>query len=247
MSKSKILIWDIETAPMENYTWDLYPLSISHDNIIKDWSIICGCWKFVGDKTIKSVAVDIKSPRDDKEVVKKLRDVVASADVIVHHYGDRFDLKKLNARIIYYGLDPLPNIPTVDTKKQASKVAAFTSNRLDYLSKLFFGVGKTHIEFQRWIDIINGNKAALKEMVDYNKVDVQRLEDVYLYLLPYMKGHPHMGAMNGEHRHYSCTNCGSTKIKLNGVRYTAAGLKKQEIQCKECHHYSKVPYAVTKK
>lgn len=251
MSKEKespaILIWDIETSPMVVNTWNLYPEAISHDSIIHDWTIICGCWKFVGDKTIKSVEIDTKEPRNDFEIVKKLRDIVASADIIVHHYGDAFDLKKLNTRIIYYGLEPLPNIPTVDTKKMAKKIAAFSSNRLDYLSKFLLGVGKIHVDYELWLKIMDGNKAALKEMVAYNKVDVQREEDVYLYLLPYMKGHPHVGAMKGEDRNYSCTNCGSTDVKLNGVRYTAAGLKKQELQCRQCFHFSKVPYAVTKK
>lgn len=245
MSKAKILFWDIETSPIVTNTWDLYPTSISHDSIIRDWSIICGCWKFLGDKKVQAVA--ITKPGDDKEVVRKLRDVVASADVIVHHYGDAFDLKKLNARIIYYGFDPLPNVPTVDTKKMASKVAKFTSNRLDYLSKLFFGVGKVHVDYQLWLDVMAGSKKALKEMVAYNKIDVVRLEAVYLKLLPYMKNHPHVGAIQGKHRHYSCPSCGSEEIKLNGVRYTAAGVKKQEIQCKHCHHYAKVPYALEKK
>jgi len=239
MQKAKILFWDIETSPIITNTWNLYPEVISHDSIVRDWSIICGCWKFLGDKKVQST--QITKPGNDYAVTKKLRDVVASADIIVHHYGDAFDLKKLNARIIYHGIEPLPNVVTVDTKKMAKKVAAFSSNRLDYLSKYFFGVGKVHVDYELWLKVMKGNKAALKEMVAYNKVDVIRLEEVYLRLLPYMKNHPHVGAMAGKDKNLSCPTCGSTHVKKNGLRYSAAGVAKQEVQCLDCYHYSKIP------
>jgi DNA polymerase III epsilon subunit-like protein len=163
--------------------------------------------------------------------------------VIVHHNGDKFDLKKLNTRLIIHGLDPLPKIHTVDTLKEVRKVAAFTSNRLDYLAKTLVGAGKTHVDYQLWLDIMKGNKRAVRDMVAYNKVDVIRLEEVYSVLLPYMKSHPHIGAQNGESKDLSCRYCGSTHVKKNGTKHTAAGLKKQEIQCRDCHGYSVVRLA----
>jgi len=235
---SKIIVWDIETTPIIANTWDLYPKYLSHDNIIQDWTIICGAWKEIDKTTVHAVKVD--NVGDDYEVVKKLREVLASADVLVHHNGDRFDIKKLNARLIFHNLPPLPKIPTVDTLKEAKKIAAFTSNRLDYLSKFLIGEGKIHVEYGLWLDVMKGSKKALKEMVEYNKVDVLRLEAVYLRLRPYMKSHPHHGALNGEDRNCSCTHCGSTKVKKNGIRVTAAGLKKQELQCQNCGAYMRV-------
>ena len=35
-----ILIFDIETAPMEVFVWGLYKQRISHDNVIQDWFIL---------------------------------------------------------------------------------------------------------------------------------------------------------------------------------------------------------------
>lgn len=131
----------------------------------------------------------------------------------------------------------------VDTKKEAKKVAAFTSNKLDYLGKHLLGKGKIHVDFDLWLKVMAGNKKALKEMVEYNKVDVLRLEEVYDRLKPYMKAHPHIGALNGEERNLSCPKCGSTKIKKNGIRITAAGIKKQECQCKDCGAYHQIPYS----
>ncbi len=236
---SKILIFDIETSPVIANTWDLYPKYLSHDNIIQDWFIICAAWKEVGKDKVHTV--QIKTLGDDYEVVKTLRDALAGADAIVGHYIDKFDIKKLNTRLIYHKLPPLPKIPTIDTKKEASKIAAFTSNKLDYISKFLLGVGKIHVEYGLWLDVMKGSKKALKKMVEYNKVDVIRNEAVYLRLRPYMKSHPHKGVMEGADRNHSCPACGSISYKLNGTRISAAGIKKQECQCKKCYHYYKVP------
>lgn len=236
---SKIIVFDIETAPVVAYTWDLYPKYLSPDNIVSDWFMICAAWKEVGKDKVHAVKIDTVG--DDYNVVKTLRDALADADVIVGHYIDKFDMKKLNARLIFHGLDPLPRIPTVDTKKEASKVAAFTSNKLDYLSKILTGEGKIHVEYGLWVDIMKGSKKALREMVAYNKVDVIRNEAVYLKLRPFMKNHPHKGVLDGQDRLGSCPNCGSTKFKLNGIRITATGLQRQECQCGKCHGYFRIP------
>lgn len=235
----KILVWDIETSPIIANTWNLYPTAISHESIIQDWFIICGSWKFIGDTTVHSVA--IKTVGDDYEVVKKLRDVIASADVIVHHNGDKFDMKKLNTRLIVHNLPPLPQVASVDTLKEIKKVAAFSSNRLDYIAKTLIGTGKMHVGYDLWLRVMSGSKKAIKEMVEYCKVDVLTLEDVYLRIKPYMKSHPHVGVLQGSDRHCTCNKCGSGKLKRNGIRITASGMKKQEVQCLSCGSYGRIP------
>lgn len=237
--KPKIVTFDIETTPITAYTWTLYPQVLSHDNIVQDWSIICGAWKILGEDKVYATAV--KKVGDDYMVVKKLRDVLADADIIIGHNSDKFDIKKLNARLIYHKLPPLPPIPTIDTKKEAKKIAAFTSNRLDYLSKHLLGEGKVHVDYQLWVDVMKGSKKALREMVEYNKVDVIRDEDVYLRLMPYIKNHPHVGVLNGGSKVHSCPNCGSTKLKRNGIRPTKAGIPRQEVQCGSCGSYHRIP------
>src|SRR5688572_9226818 len=131
--KEKIILWDLETTPIKGYTWSLWSDHMSHDNIIEDWSIICGAWKELGKDKVH--AVSVKSVGDDKEVVKKLRDVISDASLLIHHNGDKFDIKKLNARLIYHGLEPISKVTTLDTLKEVKKVAAISSNRLDYIDK----------------------------------------------------------------------------------------------------------------
>lgn len=240
MAKPKILFFDVETTPLivAKFQFDRNPF-IDPNTIQKDWFMISACWKWAGQKTVHSVA--ITKPYDDYNVVKTLRDVLASADIIVGHCIDRFDVRILNARMIVHRIAPLPNLLTVDTKKMAAKVAAFTSNKLDYLAKTLLGVGKIKTDFTLWLRVLKGEKKAIKEMVAYNKVDVIRNEEVYYKLLPYMRNHPHVGVLNGHSKNHSCPNCGSTHLKRNGTRPTKAGVLKQEVQCLDCGSYQRIP------
>lgn len=234
-----IIVFDIETSPITAYTWDLFPNFLSIDSIVDDWFIICAAWKRVGEAKVHAVAID--KVYDDYKVCKTLRNALADADAIIGHNSDQFDVKKLNARLIFHKLEPLPLIPQIDTKKEAKKVARFTSNKLDYLGKYLIGEGKVKVDYDLWKDVLKGSKVALKKMVAYNKVDVVRDEEVYLRLRPYMKNHPHVGVMIGEHRHLSCPNCGSTNVKRNGTKLSRAGIRHQECQCQDCGSYHKVP------
>ncbi len=242
--KPVILFWDLETSLIVATTFSLYPDRLPHDGIIQDWFIVSGAWKKQGEKKVTAVSInDFKqaAPDDDYGVVKKLREVLDNVDILVHHNGDRFDMKKFTARLIYHNLPPLPKFQTIDTLKEIKKVAAFTSNRLDYLGHHLIGQGKSHTSPNLWMRVLRGDKEAVNEMVKYNKVDVVRLEQVYDRIRPYIKNHPHIGALKGEDKNHSCKACGSTELKKNGTRLTAAGIKRQEWQCTSCGSYSSYP------
>ncbi len=244
-TKPKVCFWDIETSLIVATTFSLFPERIPHEGIIQDWFIISGAWKFAGDKKVYSVSVLDKSRKkldDDYYVVKTLGEMLQDVDILVHHNGDRFDLKKLTARLIFHGLPPLPRITTIDTLKEVKKVAQFTSNRLDYLGKHLVGQGKLDHPTSLWLGALKGDKVAISEMVKYNKGDVVRLEEVYNKIKPYIKNPPHFGVLLGKDKNCSCKSCGSTHVKKNGIRITVAGGKKQELQCQDCGHYSSVPF-----
>jgi hypothetical protein len=246
MSKSpKIILYDIETLPMTCAVFTLYPESINHDNILSDWSLISVCWKELGKKTIYSTSL-LDDPKrfkkdvnDDSQIVKKMREVFEDADLIIGHNSKKFDTKKLNSRLIYHGLDPLPSgIQQVDTLQEVRKVASFSSNRLDYLGKHLLNSGKMETSRGLWLRILKGDISAVKEMVAYNKIDVKLLEDIYMKLRPYMKNHPHMGALDGNDRHNTCRVCGSEELIKSKTRVTAAGVEKIQKQCKCCGAYT---------
>jgi hypothetical protein len=244
MSNPSILLWDIETSMMNVGTFSLYPESINHQNIIDDWYIISAAWKFLDKPKIHAVSgLDDskrykKDIRDDYHVVKTIRDVLQDVDIIIGHNQNKFDIKKFKARLIFHKLPPLPKpIHSVDTLKEVKKIAAFSSNRLDYLTTHLCGQGKMPTAPGLWLKVMQGDKKALADMVKYNKVDVERLEELYLRLRPYMDSHPHVGAMKGNERDKSCPNCGSVSMTIKGYRYTASGIRRAQVQCNKCHTY----------
>lgn len=242
MNKKPIIVFfDIETSPIVAATFSLYPESIRHENIIQDWFIISAAWKYQGNKKVYASAINSTLGTNDFEVVKSLRDALEGVDIVVTHNGDKFDLKKLTARLIYHGLPPLPKLISIDTLKEVKKVATFTSHRLDYLGTYLSGRGKVSTSPGLWMSIVKGDYSAIDEMVKYNKVDVIILEELYEKIRPYIKNHPHIGALKGESRTCSCKACGSTNLKKNGTRITAAGLYRQEWQCTNCGAYASYP------
>ena len=241
MKKPKVCFFDLETSLIKTTTFSLWTERLPHEGIIEDWFILSWAWKMQGEKQVHASSVldfKRKSLSDDYGLVKSIREELEDVDVLVGHNARKFDIKKLNARLIYHRLSPLPQIQVLDTLTEAKKVAQFTSNRLDYLSKYLVGAGKEHTSPNLWMRCMNGDKKAMKEMVAYNKIDVVRLEEVYDVLLPYMKNHPHLGAMAG-HGKESCNKCGSTSFEGGGkLRYTATGVARIQKQCKKCHGYS---------
>ncbi len=214
-----------------------------HDAILEDWFVLSWAFKELNKGPVRAKSVldfKRKSLSDDYGLIKSIREELDDVDVLIAHNGDKFDIRKLNARIIFHGLPPLPKIQTIDTLKEIRKVAQMTSNRLDYLSKVFTGEGKIHTSPGLWMKCMNGDAKSMREMVKYNKVDVVRLEGVYNKLLPYMKAHPHIGAMSGQDKNHSCNKCGSTSFTpgQNKERFTAAGGKKLQRQCSKCYSYS---------
>jgi DNA polymerase elongation subunit (family B) len=232
--KPKIVLWDIETSLIIATTFSLFPEKLPHDGILQDWFILSGAWKVLGEKTVHSVSVadfKRKSVDDDFGVVAVLHAMLLDVDILIHHNGDKFDLKKLNSRLIFHGFPPLPKIQTIDTLKVAKKVGQFTSNRLDYLSKYLVGRGKEKTSPDLWLKCMKGDKEALKEMVKYNKVDVVRLEEVYKKFKPYIPNPPRVSDVA-----CSCPSCGSIHVNKHKPRLRSTGLWYQQYQC-SCGHY----------
>lgn len=212
----KILIWDIETLPMELYSWSLYPDHLNHDNIIAETTIACVAFKWLGEEEIFHLAVSSSEPRNDFQLVVQMWQMISEADVLVAHNGDKFDLRKFNARVAFWHLPPPPPVLTVDTRKVAKKYFGFDSNRLDYLGRHFFGEGKIHTDFDLWKEVLKGSEEALEEMITYNKQDVRLLERVYLHMRPWMTNHPNMALETPGN--IVCPVCGSTEYQSRGIR-----------------------------
>lgn len=238
MGKPRIVFFDVETAPAKVATFSLKTEYIGHTNILQDWYMICAAWKEVGSK--ETHAVWCTKPTDDYKVVLKLRNVLADADIIAGHNIKNFDIKKLQARLMFHRLEPLPEIPVIDTLREIKRVSTHTSHRLDYLSSYLCGGGKMQTSHGLWLRALEGDKKAVAEMVEYNKQDVIENEKVFNVIKPFIKFPAHMGVMIGKERQFSCPKCGSDRFHKgrDKVRITAGGFERLQRQCEKCHGYS---------
>ncbi len=248
MSEPKILLWDTEISHIISQHYDLWKINVPHSNILHDWFMICGQWKWLDKKRIETVSLLDDMPRflnnswdvrdlhiDDYVVVKTLHGVLSEADILVHHNGDKFDVKKFNARALYHGLKPIPNIPTVDTLKEARKVSAISSNSLAYLGEYFgFPAQKRKLKPGTMQKAGLGDVKAIKDVVTYGRGDIPPLEALYYKLRPFMKSHPNLNTfIEGG----MLCNCGSGNLQARGYRRTKAG-KYQRYQCQDCGSWS---------
>jgi DNA polymerase elongation subunit (family B) len=239
MLKLKRLFFDIETSPNIGLFWTAgYKQNISHENIIKERAIICICYKWEGDNKVYSLTWD--NDQDDKKMLEKFITVANEATELVGHNGDKYDLAWIRTRCLYHGISMFPNYVIIDTLKQARSKFKFNSNRLDYIGK-FLGLGeKLHTSFDLWKDIVlNKDKKALDEMVEYCKNDVSLLEKVYLKMESYFPHKTHAGVMGGNEK-YSCPKCESINMTFSKKRITAAGTFRVQLQCKDCGGYHTV-------
>jgi hypothetical protein len=238
MSKPKILLLDIETAPMKLLGWQMYgDLSYGLDQIEEDWSILAWSAKWYNsDKVFYQDTSKQKNKRNDKRILYKIHSLIEEADVLVSQNGVRFDLPKLNARFIYHGLPPIPKKPHIDTKKLAKKSFSFSSNSLEYMCNFLKVKFKKLTDrkfpgFKLWLECLKGNQAAWGEMKRYNIRDVIALQGVYEKLRPWGTGVNL--AVFTESLNPACADCGSNNLLKNGFKTTAAG-RFQRYNCTGC-------------
>lgn len=233
--KPKVLLLDIETAPLLSYTWGIWEQNVPLGMIERDWFILSWSAKWLGDPDSKVMYMDqrnAKNIENDKKLLQGVWKLLDECDVLIGQNSKAFDEKKLNARFILNGMSPPSPYEHIDTKKIASRKFGFTSNKLEYLTdKLCKKKKSKHKKFpgfELWKECLKGNKEAFKEMEAYNKMDVLSLEELYNKLQPWANEANFMHLTED----IRCS-CGSTKLQKKGVRATLTG-KYQRYVCMSC-------------
>lgn len=231
----RVLIFDIETSPMEVYVWHFFQRFIPPmESLKKDWAVLTWSAKWLFDDEIMSDRVSIKEAmqRKDKSVIKSLWDLFEKADILVGHNCDNFDVRRANLRFLVNGLGPPMPYRTIDTKKESKKVFAASSYKLDYLNRQLGLDRKIETKFELWDRCVSGDEKALFEMEDYNRHDITATEELYMIIRPWIKSHPNM-SLYVESDGKICQVCQSEKIKWKGFYYTPAG-KYKAFRCRNC-------------
>lgn len=233
------LFFDIETSPNICYAWRIgYNLSLQPHDIIEERKIICISYKWESEDKIHSLTWD--SNQCDKQMLIDFVNVANTADELIAHNGDRFDIKWIRTRCIFHRVPMFPQYKTLDTLKKAKNGFNFNSNKLDYIAQ-FLGVGAKvqHRGFDMWKDVLKGSKEAMREMVVYCEGDIIVLEDVFLTMQNYIKPNTHAGVLGGNLK-YSCSCCGSENVTLLKNNVTALGTIKRLMQCDDCESTNEI-------
>ncbi|CAB4154236.1 COG3359 Predicted exonuclease [uncultured Caudovirales phage] len=234
----KRLFFDIETSFNIGIFWRSgYNLTIQPDDIIKERAIICVSWKWEDDDKVYNLTWDNK--QCDKKLLKDFIKVLNTADEIIAHNGDRFDIKWLRTRCLYHGVEMFPQYQSIDTLKHSKSQFNFNSNKLDYIAK-FLGVGAKlkHEGMDMWKEIIfNKDADALKRMVEYCDMDVLVLEKVFHKIQPYTKHKINYSVLRGGDK-FGCPECQSNNVRLRNTYTTPAGTIQHYMSCNNCHKNS---------
>lgn len=233
----RVLIFDIETAPMKGAIWSLWQNFLPLDMLEKDWYILAWAAKWLGeDEVIYRDLRTVVAGEDDASIIGELWSLLDEADIVITQNGKKFDVKKANTRFFDHGYEPPRPYKHIDILEVNKRTFAHASNKLEWISK------KYNIKFKKldhakyhgyklWDACLRDDPAAWQEMEDYNVHDVLSLEEYYLRVRPWDSRHPNFnlyddGSVNACH-------CGSTEFRLAGYHFTQVG-KYQRYRCKGC-------------
>lgn len=222
-AEPRVLLFDLETT-----------------NLSADFGfILCIGYKWLGDPKIYCPSIDqspgyARNHTDDTWLLEKFRPVVEDADILVAHYGSRFDRPYLQARALFNGLPPFPALtPLVDTWRIAREKLALSSNRLLSVSNLIGAPEKTPLVGRIWVRAMHGDKKAIKYVKEHCLQDIIVLEKVYQAIAPLRTGPPHMNVKGG------CPSCGGFRVQSRGRVKTLKSVK-QRYSCNECGHWFQI-------
>lgn len=235
---AKILIIDIETAPNIAYVWGAWKQNIGQKQWVSKSHILSFAAKWLGDDNI---IYEENRKKNDRKIVQSMFKLLDEADVVVAHYGKKFDLPTIIGRGVVHGFKPPSPYVVVDTKEVASKEFRMVSNSLANLCEEFgLPLKSDHKKFpgfELWLGVLRNDEEAWKEMREYNIDDVISLEHLYLRLRPYVRNHPNIGT--SDNGITTCPKCSSNTLQRRGFYKTRAGMVYQRFVCLDCGGWSR--------
>lgn len=235
----KILVFDTETAAATALTFGRFKVNLSQDNILDNggW-ILCACWRWLGSNVTESINLtqDEVLTKDDSRIVAKLFELYEQADAVLAHNSLGFDHKVVQARAIYNGFPPLPQVKVLDTLQLVKKYLKLPSNRLDAIGE-FFGLGRKISTggISLWRKVQEGDEEAMEQMVEYCLQDVDLLYEVYLRTRQLGRaGSDFNAALYFNDDLVRCRVCGSSEVEVTGRTIETSLNVFDEMRCNEC-------------
>lgn len=229
----RILYFDVEISPEVVFRWPNQEW-IPHYQVINHQFMFCwgAAWSDQKQLLGAKLTPEEVAEQDDSRIAAELAALVVEADYVLAYNGDRFDVKKLNNRLVYHRLEPMGPVQTIDPLKLVKRDLGLSHNSLDAVLAFLQMEGKLKTDFSLWTRAYYGDEVAMQQMLRYCRRDVDRLRAAFEELLPYFKKLPRLVFGDGSY----CTNCGSTDFQKRGFVYSAAG-RKQQYKCNNCARY----------
>ena len=193
----KVLYFDIETSliTVKQDVWGLknYNKYIQWEDIEKDQIIICWAGAWIGKGKRVHVFGDCVTEReavkrDDKRVVKSLRDAIDEADYVAGHNMRPYDWKTANARILVNGIEAPLEPKILDTLSIARRKFRMASHTLEYWSLKLGGKNKDEMHREDWEKIQEtGDPKSLRKMFKYCKGDIREGVNVFMKFRDYIE------------------------------------------------------------
>lgn len=244
--KMKVLMLDIETTPDKVYTWSIWNANIGINQIVEEGGMVCFAAKWYGQDDIEFYS---EWGNGRLNMVLEAWRLLNEADVVVHFYGSRFDIPHMNTCFLREGFPPPSPFKQIDLKMVVGKQFKFTSNKLQFVSRVLQLEGKEeHEGFPMWDKLMNetrrdGKKPfsldvevdAKSRMETYNMRDVFLLDEVYEALLPWIPNHPHRHLYEAGR---GCPTCGADAEFMYDEGYAYTKLSKfKQFRCFICNSY----------
>jgi hypothetical protein len=238
----RILILDIETAPMITYLWSLFQHGTNIGAQESRTYIMSWAAKWVGEEevyvdSLYSDPAYEPGMEQSGTMMAGLWRLMDEADFIVAHNGDRFDIKRINAEFIMLDMPPPSPYKSIDTLKIAKRTFAFDSNKLEYLLPKLVGTEKGDSGgMETWIGCLKGDDDAWETMLRYNVDDVVELEKLYLKIRAWDRLHPSTATWSGNVDVPTCTACGSEDIIETEKTVSTNSSVFRVYRCGSCGH-----------
>ena len=238
MSGPRLLVLDIESVPIQAFTWGIWQQNIDPmSQIIVKPRMICYGARWHGERK-KFFASEYHDGR--LSMLESLRDLMDDAHAIVGWNSARFDRPWVQGEMDHEGMWlPAPSAD-IDLMRVAKKNLRLPSYKLDYVAQHHYGLpGKvTHQGFRLWRDIAIGTPEeqdkAWRKMKRYQLGDIDVTDAVFGRMKPLVGNLPNP-ALYGKDGEPERCGCGADheSLQKRGFAYTKLSAY-QRYQCQAC-------------
>lgn len=231
----KGVILDLETAPIEGYTWGIWQQNLSLKQIKKPGRLLCLSYQWIDEKGKLGPVHSLSEWRDGEQgMAEKLAAVLDNADYIAGWNSKSYDERWCNAYLIERGISLPSPYKSVDLMRRVKKHFYLPSYKLEYVARWLGLGGKMDTGgFDLWLGVLAGDEKAQDKMGRYCAKDVKLTGRVFQKLFK-------LGVLHGMLPNQAigksgvvCPDCGSTDSQSRGMARTKTAVYTR-YQCTAC-------------